>query len=350
MTDLGQNNKERIWVKDLKENDNVKGTYLVRQKGIRFKKDQSPFLSFTLSDRTGEIEARIWEMVEDYDPLFEEGDIIEIDGVVVRFNNQLQVKVRSLNKIECSQDLGIFLEQSKHDPEEMLKELKRLMNSLDEPYLKRLVALFLSDRNFISKFKMAPAGKSFHHAYIGGLLEHTLWVCKLANQLIMNYPELNRDLLLTGAFLHDIGKIPELNLNHKIDYTDQGRLLGHITLGIEMLNEKISKLDNFPMELALKLKHLILTHHGEYEYGSPKRPKIPEALVLYMIDDLDAKLNALMIFMEKDLQKGSWTDFNKVFQRYFLKGTINSEDFCEIESPSDREQEPLFSFFKKDET
>ncbi len=336
---------KRLWIKDLKENDNVKGIYLVRKKKQGLKKDHSPFLSFTLADKTGQMDARIWDMVEEYSPLFDEGDIVEIDGTVVRYNNQLQIRVNRISRVDRIPDIGIFLERSEHDPDDMMKELRGLLKSIENMNLKKLLDLFFMDHDFISRFKMAPAAKAFHHAYIAGLLEHTLWICKLAKELTVLYPELDRDLLLCGAFLHDIGKVPELDLQHRIDYTDSGRLMGHIVLGVEMLNEKLSRLKDFPQELAIKLKHLILAHHGEYEFGSPRRPKIPEALALHIIDDLDAKLKGLISFVEKDPQEGSWTEFNRIFERYFLKGAIRSNGVLnERANSSDIEQESLFSF------
>ena len=201
-------------------------------------------------------------------------------------------------------------------------ETGQILKKVEDLYLKTLLDKFLSDRSFLSKFKDSPAAKNFHHGYVGGLLEHTLSVCKLAVSIAEQYPQLNRDMLITGAFLHDIGKIKEFKYRISIDYTDEGRLLGHLVLGVGMVEEKISGIRGFPTETALRLKHLILSHHGEYDFGSPKRPKFIEAFVLHSIDDIDAKVKGLGRIMERDSKDGNWTDFNRLFERYLLKGNI----------------------------
>jgi 3'-5' exoribonuclease len=218
----------------------------------------------------------------------------------------------------------------------MLKEIKT-------PHLKKLVESFLSDREFMDGFKKAPAAKNFHHGYIGGLLEHTMSVCKLAQSISEHYPQLDREILMAGAFLHDIGKIKEFKTNTIIDYTDEGRLLGHVVLGTVMLDEKIEKIRSFPNDMALRLKHLILSHHGEYDFGSPKRPKFLEAFALHLIDDLDAKIIGLERIMERDKQDGAWTDYNRLFERYFLKGRIPEHE--EAQSPSSSMDERQGSLF-----
>ncbi|OPX38748.1 MAG: hypothetical protein B1H12_01635 [Desulfobacteraceae bacterium 4484_190.2] len=202
----------------------------------------------------------------------------------------------------------------------MMKALRDILSGLQNVHLKALIERFFADKQFVSLFEKAPAAKNFHHAYTGGLLEHTLSVCQMSIRVVEHYPRLDRELLLTGAFLHDIGKIRELKAYLQIDYTDEGRLLGHVVMGVAMVDEKLRALKNFPQELAARLKHLILSHHGQYEFGSPKRPKFLEAFALHMIDDLDAKINGLGHFMEKDRREGAWTDFNRLFDRYFLKG------------------------------
>ena len=218
------------------------------------------------------------------------------------------------------------------------------LKGIENHSIKSLIEKFLSDRHFVQRFKRAPAAKNFHHSYLGGLLEHTLSVCQMSRYIIEHYPELNRDVMLAGAFLHDIGKIKELHFERKIDYTDEGRLLGHIVLGVELMDEKLMGLKDFPRELALRLKHLILSHHGQFEFGSPKRPKFLEAYALHLIDDLDAKMNGLSRFMERDRKEGDWTDFNRLFERYFLKGKIPEvEKKGETGSSEDDRQKVLFS-------
>jgi len=197
-----------------------------------------------------------------------------------------------------------------------------LIKKIRDPNLRTLSERFFADHNFVEQFKKAPAAKNFHHNFIGGLLEHTLSVCKLAGQVSAHYPDLDEDLLMAGAFLHDIGKIKEFKYTTWIDYTDEGRLLGHLVLGVAMIDEKLAAMKKFPEETALLLKHLILSHHGEYDFGSPKRPKFLEAFALHTVDDLDAKMNGIGRYMEKDMKEGAWTEFNRMFERYLLKGRI----------------------------
>ncbi|HUU39763.1 MAG TPA: HD domain-containing protein, partial [Desulfatiglandales bacterium] len=209
---------------------------------------------------------------------------------------------------------------------------------------KALIDSFLSDHDFVSQFKKAPAAKYFHHSYIGGLLEHTLVASQMAIMVADLYPDLDRDLLLSGAILHDIGKIHELSYEINIEYTDKGRLLGHITLGVLMLEEKLKLQKNFPPELALCLKHLILSHHGEFDLGSPKRPKFPEAFALHLIDDLDAKIIGLNRLIKDDRQEGSWTVFNNLFQRYFFKGNSSYQADHKAEDVNEKEQKQGYLF------
>ena len=202
----------------------------------------------------------------------------------------------------------------------MLSDLKTLANQIQNRHLRTLIDSFMADHHFVTRFKKAPAAKHFHHGYLGGLLEHTLSVSQMAVRVSEHYPELDCDLLLSGAILHDIGKIEELTVEPTIEYSNKGRLLGHIVLGVMMVEEKLKTLKDFPPELALRLNHLILSHHGEFDFGSPKRPKFLEAFALHLIDDMDAKMNAISKLLKNDRQEGSWTVFNNLLQRYFYKG------------------------------
>ncbi|MGD2126216.1 MAG: HD domain-containing protein [Desulfobacteraceae bacterium] len=308
-----------LWVSEIKEDDKVRGLYLVRVKRMGSTKRGDPFVSITLADRSGEIEARVWERAEELSALFKEGDIIDVEGVATSYRDQIQLTVSGLKVAGDIPDSAMFLEVAPKDVTKMLASLKEVLKSIKNAHMKALVDRFLSDRHFIALFKKAPAAKNFHHSYIGGLLEHTLSVCQMVRLVADHYPELDRDLLMAGAFLHDIGKTRELKYDRQIDYTDEGRLLGHLVLGVAMVDEKLATLKNFPEGIGLRLKHLILSHHGQYEFGSPKRPKFLEAFALHLIDDLDAKMNGLSRFIEKDRQEGIWTDFNRLFERYFLK-------------------------------
>jgi 3'-5' exoribonuclease len=322
----------------------VNGLYLAKEKRLGTTKRGDPFLSVTLADRTGVVEARIWEKADLFSSLFQEGDIVEVVGTAGSYRNQIQVTLTDLKISKEVPDPGLFIESAAGDVVLMTSSLRKILNEIRESRLKTLIHRFLSDRPFMAQFKRAPAAKSFHHNYLGGLLEHTLSVCKMSQAAVHHYPELDRDLLLAGAFLHDIGKVREYRFDYRIDYTDEGRLLGHLVLGVGMLEEKLAEMDHFPADLSLKLKHLILSHHGQYEFGSPKRPKFLEAFALHLIDDLDAKINGLRRFMERDRQEGTWTEFNRMFERYLLKGELLPEEGERTsESRIEERQTPLFS-------
>ena len=334
--------KNHLWVKDIKEDDSVNDLYLVKVKKKGQTKNGAPFLSLTLSDRTGDIETRVWERAEELGALFMEGDIIEVSGKAGLYRNQIQLTLSGI-VISKDDDPSLFLETTLCDISAMMKDLKGIVRKIKNADLRDLVNSFISDHNFIEKFRESPAAKNFHHGYIGGLLEHTLSVCRLAGHVHEQYPELDGDLLVTGAFLHDIGKIREFTYSRTIDYSDEGRLLGHLVLGVSMLEEKLAGFKKFPGETALCLKHMILSHHGEYEFGSPKRPKFLEAFVLHLIDDLDAKMNGIARFMTKDKHEGAWTDFNRMFERYLLKERLKPLEDDQVEAPAqDDRQRALF--------
>jgi len=333
-----------VWIKELKADARVQGLYLAREKKIGQTKKGDPFLSITLTDRTGDVEAKVWDNAMQFSSLFKEGDILEVQGQTGSYKGQIQMTLSGL-KVVDNEDPALFLETASSDISEMVASLRTMVKKIKDSDLRTLLERFLSDHTFLEKFKKAPAAKNFHHNYVGGLLEHTLSVCKLAIDVMKHYPNLDGDLLLAGAFLHDIGKIREFKYAASIDYTDEGRLLGHLVLGVGMIEEKMAAIKKFPEETALRLKHLILSHHGEYEFGSPKRPKFLEALALHTIDDLDAKMNGIARYMEKDTKEGSWTDFNRMFERYFLKGSVRSSvgDDASNAPTEDNKQGVLFS-------
>jgi len=335
--------KNHVWIGDIDEGTEVRGSYLVREKRMGQTRNQKSFLSLVLGDRTGQMEAKVWEEAEDLDQRFSKGDILEIVGRGEVFRGRVQINVTGLAVSKGSVDPSLLLESAGREPGEMMQALRKILGEIRDVHLKSLVDQFLADRKFISQFKKAPAAKHFHHSYLGGLLEHTLSVCQMAKRVAEQYPHLNRDLLLAGGFLHDIGKVKELTHEPSIDYTDEGRLVGHVVLGAGMLDEKLAGLNGFPQELAVQLKHLILSHHGEYDFGSPKRPKFLEAFALNLIDDLDAKIVGLGEFMAKDRQKGAWTEYNRLFERFFWKGDLGATNQeTEEEAEEDGGQGSLF--------
>ena len=331
-----------LWVKDIKEDDIVDGLYLVKTKRLGQTKNGAPFLSLTLSDRTGDIETRAWDRADELASLFSEGDIVNVNGKAGTYRNQVQLTISGLS-LSNEGDPALFLETSPCNIAEMIGEMKKIIKKVNDPDVRKLLNSFISDHDFTQNFKEAPAAKNFHHGYIGGLLEHTLSVCRLAVNICELYPELDEDLLIAGAFLHDIGKIREFTFDRTIDYSSEGRLLGHLVLGVSMLEEKLRVLKKFPVETALYLKHMILSHHGEYEFGSPKRPKFLEAFVLHLIDDLDAKMNGISRIISKDSRDGAWTEFNRMFERYLLKERLTgSEEENDRDPVPDNRQKALF--------
>lgn len=336
---------QHIWIKDIKENGKVRGDYLVQSKTVAQTRQGNSFLTLTLADRTGTVEAKVWDRVEEISTQFKDGDIITITGQANTYRNQIQIQIHELKQNKSPVDPAVFQESTPKDITEMFSELKKLAHRIKNRHLRTLIESFMADHQFISQFKKAPAAKTFHHGYLGGLLEHTLSVSQMAVMVTEHYPDLDDDLLLCGAILHDIGKIDELNCELSIEYSDKGRLLGHIVLGILMVEERLKTLKDFPSELALRLRHLILSHHGEFDLGSPKRPKFLEAFALHLIDDMDAKMNGLGRLLKDDRQEGSWTAFNNLFQRYFFKGdsSVKAEDKAQGIDSKQQGQRSLFS-------
>lgn len=315
--------RAHLWIRDIQENNAVAGSYLVREKRLLKTKSNKPFLSLTLSDKTGDMEGRLWDGAEEHAARFQEGEVIQVEGRAVSYRDQIQMTLSSLEPIKGTIDPSLFLESAPEPAHKMLHDLRVALRQVENRHLRKLIDLFSSDARFMARFQEVPAAKNFHHGYVGGLLEHTLSVCRMALLVSGHYPELDRDLLLTGAFLHDIGKTKELSYPFRIDYTDEGRLVGHVVIGAILLEEKMGKIREFPEELSLKLRHMILSHHGQYDFGSPKQPKFLEAFALHLIDDLDAKINGIQRLISRDKNPGSWTDYSHMFGRYFLKGPLS---------------------------
>jgi 3'-5' exoribonuclease len=311
----------KTFINELRKGQTVESIFLVKDKILTKTKAGNPYLSLKLADRTGEAEGRIWDNALDFLPLFEKDDFIKVRGEVDEFQGILQLRITKLRKSEDQEiQLGDYLPQSSRDIEKMLGELRKIASQVRQPFLSGLLEAFFNDEALMKKFKMAPAAKAVHHVFLGGLLEHTLSVVQLALLVGPRYRGVDQDLLLAGAILHDLGKISELSFERAFDYTDPGRLLGHIILTVEMIDEKVRTIPDFPENLILALKHLILSHHGEYEFGSPKLPMTLEALLLHHIDDLDAKMNAVMAWIEKEKDTPSrWTSYHKLFDRFIYK-------------------------------
>ena len=313
---------KEIYLKNIKQGDKIASSFLVAEKNMAFSQKGSPYLTVRLKDKTGEIESKVWENAVELDQLFKKGDIIFIEGRAANYKNSIQISITSIKKIPWDEvESTDYLPAAKADVKEMFNELLGYVEKVSDKFLKALLNAFLQEEETASLFQRAPAAKGFHHIYLGGLLEHTLSVVRLLEKVADHYPSLNKDMLITGGILHDIGKIYEFSYNNIIDYSDEGRLIGHIVMGVEMINKRIASIDDFPPQLALELRHIILSHHGEFEFGSPKRPKTLEALVIHYIDDLDAKFNAFQAFMADSANNDSdWTAYNRFLERFLYKG------------------------------
>ena len=311
----------KVFVSEIRENDTVESIFLAKEKNFGSTKDGNSYLSLKLMDKTGEINGRVWNNVEASTKSFDKDDFVKVRARAVSYQGILQLNINEISRHpEEKVDLKDFLPESKRDVEEILSELQEVIEQVKNPHLKKLLHLFFTDEDVMAGFKKAPAAKGLHHCYLGGLAEHTLSVVRLIQGVIKRYEGISADLLIAGGILHDIGKVKELSYTKSFDYSDSGRLLGHIMLGVEMVEEKIQQIQGFPEELSMLLKHLIISHHGEYEYGSPKRPKTLEALILYYLDDLDAKVESMQSFIEKDPDEHKkWTAFHRTFERFIYK-------------------------------
>ena len=309
------------YIKDYKDGDRMFDIYLCKHKISAVTKNGKPYESLILQDRTGTIDAKVWDPnnagIADFDSL----DYIEVYGDITSFQSALQVNVKRIRKCQEGEfDPADYLPVSKFDIEDMYGELLTYIDKVENPFLNDLLqGFFVADQEFITAFKKSSAAKTVHHGFVGGLLQHTLSVVRLCEFYCQMYPKLNKDLLISAAICHDIGKVKELSLFPQNDYTEEGQFLGHIVIGTEMVGEKIRKIPGFPALLASELKHCILAHHGEYEFGSPKKPAIMEALALNFADNTDAKLETFTELLDNATETG-WMGFNRLFDSN-LRGT-----------------------------
>lgn len=314
---------DKHFIADLVEGEPVTSFFLAREVELRQRKRGEPFLILVLGDRTGEVAAVMWEGAEAAARELADGDIVKVQGVLGSYQRERQLTLTRLRKASPDEvNPDDFLPRSPQDGTLLLATLREATARLGEPHLRQLLQELLGDPAFLARFTSAPAAKSIHHAALGGLLEHTASVLGLCDRLADHYPALDRDLLLTAAMLHDVGKVRELTWDRVFDYTDAGRLLGHITLGALLIEERIRAIPDFPELLAERLLHCILSHHGELAWGSPKRPKTLEAIVLHYAEDLDGKVNAFLAFARDraDSQHPGWTQFNRAMDRYLFFG------------------------------
>src|SRR6266487_3549455 len=313
------------------ENKIITSSFVVTTKQVKPKKTGEPYLALTLADRCGQIEAKMWDNVEDALDAFEQDDFLKIKGLLNKYKNRFQITIHKLRRIADSEvDFADYLPKTTKNIDDLWQTVGEFVTSFEDPYLKALVQAFMSDSEIAAAYRSAPAAKTLHHAYIGGLLDHVVSLFRSCDLLCKNYPQINRDLLLTGAFLHDIGKIHELAFTRSFSYTSRGQLLGHMVIELEMLQAKIADIPGFPDELKTLLEHLIISHHGQYEFGSPKLPMFPEALMLHYLDDLDSKMESMRAHFEREAESDSnWTSYNPSLGRVLL----NTAKFLKKEQP-----------------
>ena len=303
------------YIKDYKDGDRVFDIYLCKHKISAVTKNGKPYDTVVLQDKTGTIDAKVWDPNNAGIAEFDSLDYIEVYGDITSFQGALQVNVKRIRKCQEGEYAPAdYLPVSRFDREEMYQELLSYINGVENTYLKQLLQeFFVKDQAFISAFKQSSAAKTVHHGFVGGLLQHTLGVTKLCDYYCNTYPLLKRDLLITAAICHDMGKTREISLFPENDYTDAGQFLGHIVIGVEMIGEKVRNIPGFPEVLANELKHCILAHHGEYEFGSPKKPAIMEAMALNLADNTDAKLETFTEILESSRDNNGWLGFNRLF-------------------------------------
>ncbi|MEW6377790.1 MAG: HD domain-containing protein [Thermodesulfobacteriota bacterium] len=309
----------KTYINEIKENDTVDSLFLVKEKSSGVTKTGNVYLKLRLGDRSGEMEGRIWTSVETFSESFDKDDFVHVRGKAASFQEHLQLNINHIERVEEAAILfSDFFPTAEKDVDAMFQSLIEISLRVKNQHLYQLLRLFWEDEAFIKQFKVAPASKWLHHNYLGGLLEHTLSLTQLVLKNANHYEGLNLDLLLTASILHDLGKVDELSYQRSFDYSDEGRLLGHIILGIEKVEDKIRQLSDFPKDLAILLKHLLLSHHGQYVWGSPKRPMTLEAVMLHYLDDLDAKVNGIQNFLKTQVPDGSrWSTYHRTFEQFF---------------------------------
>lgn len=312
------------YIEMLREGERVGDIYLCKYRQTAVTKNGKTYENVILQDKTGTIDAKIWDPNSQGIDDFEAMDYIDVVGDVTSFQSSLQLNIKRVRKVqEGEYDPSDFLPISSRDIEEMYKELMGLMGQVTNPYYKQLIdSYFVENEVFIKAFKFHSAAKSVHHGFVGGLLEHTLGVVNLCAFYVKQYPFLNKDLLFTSAIFHDIGKMREISEFPENDYTDDGQLLGHIFIGAELLGVSIRSIKNFPKRMASELRHCILAHHGELEYGSPKKPALAEAMALNLADNTDAKMETMKEILAGAGDNSEWLGYNRLFESNIRKTTV----------------------------
>jgi 3'-5' exoribonuclease len=311
------------YVSELQENSTPSISLLVQSKEIRQNKKGEPYLSLILSDKTGDVEGKMWDNVTEVLNVFERDDFVRVKGLVQIYHNRVQIVIHRLRPMEDREiDFADFFPASKYDPSAMWTELRGHVESIVSPHIRGLLNAILDDEEIARRYRLAPAAKQIHHAFLSGLLEHVLSLCRLAKQVAPQYPFIDVDLLLAGAVLHDVGKIYELSYERGFSYTAEGQLLGHMMIGLRIVGDKLRAFPDFPANLRTLLEHIIISHHGQLDYGSPKVPQFPEAILFHHLDDLDSKMECTRSLLERDNTPGQFTSFNHAMERGILKKAL----------------------------
>ncbi len=315
---------EKIFIRDLTPNQTVSTTFLVKSKELRSKKTGGQFALITMADKTGDIVGQWWDNFEESIDTFDRDDIVFVRGLVNVYRNHLQISIHRMRTcLEHEIDPAHYFPTTKYDVEQMFFELLEIIREFKNPYLKQLLESILADETTARKFKKAPAAKTMHHPYLGGLLEHTLSLVKLCRKVGEHYDGIDIDLLQTGAVLHDFGKVDELCYERGFGYTNDGQMIGHLVMETVMVSDHIKLVPGFPEDLRRHLLHLLLAHHGKLEFGSPKLPSTPEALMLAYLDDLDSKIEAMQRLISEPHTAGDWTRISPMFERPIYRRRTN---------------------------
>jgi len=308
------------FVSDLGTEQTITTFFLVHEKEIRNTRDGKAYLRLELGDRSGTIEARMWDQFEAIAKDVGRDDFVKVNARVEIYRNKPQLSLQQLRRAKPEEvDLADFLPHTKEDVGKLWAQLLEYANSIENPWLNKLVNGIINDPATAARYKRAPAAKVMHHAYLGGLLEHVIGLCGLAKQVVAHYPELNADLLLTVAILHDVGKLDELCYDRAIGYTTEGQLLGHIVMELETVSKAMDSIEGFPPNLKAVVQHLLISHHGQYEFGSPKLPMIREAMVFHYLDDMDSKMAAVRAALVTESGDDEWSAYSAALGRKFLK-------------------------------
>jgi 3'-5' exoribonuclease len=322
----------RRYINQFGTQETIRDVFVANGKQLRTNRNGNLYLQVELSDRTGSIAGRMWNANETLYKTFENGDYVRVEGATQIYQGAVQLIITRLGKVDPGEvDAEDFIPQPDEKADKLCARLSEMLRGMDDPGLKNLAECFLLDETFMAKLMMAPAGTKNHHAYHGGLLAHIVGLMEMVLRIAPCYPQIDRDLLLMGAFLHDLGKVDELSYQHGLAYTDEGQLIGHLVMAIGMLDAKAAEAEKLsgeaiPQETMLRLKHMIISHHGEYEFGSPKLPMTIEAIALYCLDNLDAKINSFHQLMKEDPNVDSpWTTFQANLDRKLFKGQAKQQ-------------------------